>query len=86
MIFNERHTDDDTLLLIPALYSIDINKLSVFVIEEKKQSRDIFEEAGFWLTYKRWRNVNKCATRIEGYTPHNFAYIRGKPFAASRVL
>ena len=37
MIFNERHNDDDTLLLIPALYSIDnINKMEVSVIEEKK--------------------------------------------------
>ena len=27
MNFNERHTDDDTVLLIPALYSININKL-----------------------------------------------------------
>ena len=27
IIFNECHTDDDTLLLIPALYSTDINKL-----------------------------------------------------------
>ena len=26
LVFNERHTDDDTLLLIPALYSIDIIK------------------------------------------------------------
>ena len=25
--FNERHTDDETLHLFPALYSIDINKL-----------------------------------------------------------
>ena len=27
IISNERHTDDDALLLIPALYRIDINKL-----------------------------------------------------------
>ena len=31
MIFNEHHTDYDTLLLIPALYSIDINKLLVWL-------------------------------------------------------
>ena len=38
MTFSERHTstDDDTLLIIPVLYSIDINKLQVSVIEEKK--------------------------------------------------
>ena len=47
MIFNERHTDDDTLLLIPALYSTDISKLYVSIIEEKKKSCDMFEEAGF---------------------------------------
>ena len=43
----------DTLLLIPAIYSIDINK---------------------------------CAPHIEGVTPHNFAYIRNREFAASRVI
>ena len=47
MIFNERHTDNDTLLLLPALYSIDINKLYVSVIEEKKYSCDMFKQAGF---------------------------------------
>ena len=26
-LVNEPHTDDDTVLLIPSLYSIDINKL-----------------------------------------------------------
>ena len=36
MIFNERHTDDDTLLPIPSLYSIDFNMLYVYFIEEKK--------------------------------------------------
>ena len=30
MIFIERHTDDDTLLLLPALYSIDIKKIVGF--------------------------------------------------------
>ena len=33
---NNCHTDGDTLLLIPVLYSIDINKLEVSNIEEKK--------------------------------------------------
>ena len=47
MIFNEHHTDDDTLLLLPALYGIDINKLKVSVTEEKKYSHYVFEEAGF---------------------------------------
>ena len=57
MIFNERHTDDDTILLLPAFYSININKFQVLrpVIEEKKYSRDMFEEMGFRLTYKRSR-------------------------------
>ena len=31
-------------------------------------------------------DVNKCAPRIEGVTPHNFAYIRNKAFACSHVL
>ena len=30
MFFIERHTDDDTLLLLPALYSIDIKKIVGF--------------------------------------------------------
>ena len=30
---------------------------------------------GFWFTYKRSLGVNKCASRIEGVTPHNVAYI-----------
>ena len=41
---------------------------------------------GFWFTNKRSRDVNKCARRIEDVTPHELAYIRSRPFAASQVL
>ena len=40
MIFKERHTDDDVLLLISALYSIDIKRLSV-LLYRKENSRDL---------------------------------------------
>ena len=38
MIFEERHTDDDILLLIQALYSIDIN---VQVVSFRNRGKDI---------------------------------------------
>ena len=45
----------------------------------------MFEEAEI-LVYMRSRDVNERAPRIEGVTPHNFAYIRSRPSATSRAL
>ena len=76
LIFNERHTDDDTLILIPALYSIGINKF-MFPSQRKRNSHvTCLRRQGFWFAYKRSRDINKCASRIDGVTPHNFACIK----------
>ena len=46
----------------------------------------MFGEAGVSGLSNTSSDVNKCAPRTEGVTPHDFADIRNKVFAAYRVL
>ena len=76
MIFNARHTDDDNLLLKPALYSI--TKLYVSVIKEKKYPRDMFEEAVYVQEVTWWRPF----TRMDAYNKYCTCYLKTDRLAA----
>ena len=80
MIFNERYTEDDILLLIQAFTAL----ISTSCNRRKRNSHvTCLRWRGFLFTYKRSRDVNKCAPRIEGVTKHRFSPILEAPFAAS---